>query len=149
MSTLGLNIPQSADNVDFEGGYDPNANAVAAKELDSSQTQNNTTYGPQRVVISAVAGYVAAAAAQPSATVANTDTSWSFSVKVNHLLIQNNTTANVQFDFDTATSLGSPLLYPGQMLLLDVKVTAVHLLTAAIQNINGSTAGNIVIRGWL
>jgi hypothetical protein len=149
MSTLGLNIPQSADGVDFEGGYDPNANAVAAKELDSSTTQNNTTYGPQRVVISAVAGYVAAAGGNPTATTGGSDTSWSFASKVNHLLIQNNTTANVQFDLDTATSAGSPLLYPGQMLLLDVKCTAVHLLTAANQNINGTTAGNIVIRGWL
>ena len=68
MSTLGLNIPQSANSVNFEGGYDPNANAVATKELDSSTTANNTTYGPQRVVISAVAGYVAAAGGQPANT---------------------------------------------------------------------------------
>lgn len=149
MSTLGLNIPQSANSVNFEGGYDPNANAVATKELDSSTTANNTTYGPQRVVISAVAGYVAAAASQPANTTGGSDTSWSFASKVNHLLFQNNTSANVQFDFDTATTNGSPILFAGQMLLLDVKVTAVHLRTAANQNINGSTAANIVLRGWL
>lgn len=149
MPVLGQPIPQSSDNVAFEGGYDPNANQMAAKELDSSQTANSTTYGPQRVVISAVAGGIAAAASQPTATTANADTAWAFAQKVNHVLIQNNTTATVQFDFETTANAGSPIIAPGSIFFFDIKVTAVHLFTAAIQNINGATAGNIVIRGWL
>lgn len=149
MPTMGVSIAQSSDAVVFEGGYDPNLVQTAAKELDSSQTVAGTTYGPQRVVTSAVANYIATATSQPTATVVNTDTSWSFASKVNHLLLQNNSSAPIQFELDATSTAGSPILTSGnQMMLLDVKCTAIHLYTSAVTNINGTAAGNIVIRGW-
>src|SRR5579859_2052570 len=147
MPVLNLNIPQSSDGVAFEGGYDPGANATGVKELDSTTTASGTTRGPLRVVTSALNGLIGAAAAQPTATTANTDTSWSFASQVRHVLIQNNTTANVQFNFDAAVTAGSAILAPGYTLTADLRVTAVHLLTASGQNINGLTAGNIVVWG--
>jgi Flp pilus assembly protein TadG len=148
MPTLGQPIPQSSDGVAFEGGYDATNNQTAARQIVNSQTANGTTYGPQLVVNSAKAGAVAAAAAQPSATTANTDTSWSFSQQVNHIAIQNNSSSNVYFELDATATNGSFLLYPGQGYSQDVMCTTIHLLATSVININGSTAGNIVIRGW-
>ncbi len=87
-------------------------------------------------------------AGAPTATMATLDTPWQFSAQANHLLIQNNTTANLQFECDTPASPGSPILAPGATFVADLQVLVVHLYTAAAQNINGTTSGNIVIRGW-
>lgn len=67
----------------------------------------------------------------------------------NHVMIQNNTGANVQWELDVATSAGSPVLATGQTLFLDIEHSTVHLLTAANQNVNGGSGSNIVIRSWL
>lgn len=147
-ATMNLNIPLSLDNYAFEGGYDPTAVLAGTKELDSTTTASSTTYGPLRVVTSALNGIVGAAAAQPTATNVGTDTSWSFSAQIRHLFVQNNTSANVQFSLDAATSAGSPVITPGATFTADIRVTAVHLLTAAAQNINGTTGGNIIVWGW-
>lgn len=149
MPTLGLPIPQSSDSVAFEGGYDAGNNRTAVKQLDSSTTANGTTYGPQLVVTSALSGYVATALGQPTATTANTDTAWSFAQTVNHILIQNNTTDPLNFEFETAATAGSLVLPATTSFRMDLKVTTIHFLTPAVQNINGSAADNIVIRGWL
>lgn len=104
-----------------------------------------STFTPDAV---AVAGYVSLSS-PPAQTNAGADTSLLFASPVGHWFIQNNTTANVMFDLETAASLGSPLIAAGQMITSDVPLSQLHLFTAAAQNINGTTAGNIVIRGWL
>jgi len=83
-------------------------------------------------------------------TTAATDYAFTWSNgPVNHVMVQNNTSANVQWELDASTSNGSPILAPGATLLFDVALTTLHLLTAANQNVNGSSASNIVVKGWL
>ena len=94
------------------------------------------------------ANYVGASS-PPSTTNAGTDTTYTFSSQVNRVIIQNNTSANVNYAFDTAASPGTLRLLPGATLIYPKKCTALHLYTAAAQNINGSTAGNIVVLGAL
>lgn len=93
-------------------------------------------------------GYVAASS-PPSATNVGSDTTYTFSSQVNRVIIQNNTSANVNYAFDTAASAGSFVLASNAMVVYPKKVTALHLYTAAAQNINGTSAGNIVVLGAL
>jgi hypothetical protein len=93
-------------------------------------------------------GYIAATS-PPSTTNAGSDTAYTFSSQINRVIIQNNTSANLNFDFDQAASAGSFLCLPGTMIIYPKKCTALHLYTAAAQNINGSTSGNIIVRGAL
>ena len=148
MPTLNKPVPQTSDSVAFEGGYEPTSDSTGAVELDSVATANGTTRGPYRVVTSALNGIIGPASSQPTQTSVGSDTSWSFAQQVRHVFIQNNTSGNVQFCFDAATSGGSPILAPGETFSADLRVTAVHLLTAAAQNINGTSGGNIVVWGW-
>jgi hypothetical protein len=92
------------------------------------------------------AGYVALSS--PSAnTNAGTDTVLTFSSQANHFLIQNNTSANVYIELDTAASTASVLLLPGATWRDDIQVTAIHVYTAAVQPVNA--ANGIVVKGWL
>lgn len=91
-------------------------------------------------------GYVSAST-PPSATNAGSDTSYTFSSQVNRVILMNNTSANVNYAFDTAASAGSLLLVPGAMLVYPKKCTVLHLYTAAVQNINGSSGNNLVVLG--
>lgn len=94
------------------------------------------------------ANYIAATT-PPSATNAGSDTAYTFSSQVNRVIIQNNTSANVSYAFDVAASAGALVLSPGSTLVYPKKCTVLHLFTAAAQNINGTTAGNIVVLGAL
>lgn len=85
----------------------------------------------------------------PAATNAGADTPLTFSQPVHHLLIQNNTAAVVYWELDAVAGVGSAQLAAGATLFLDNTAAALHLYTAAAQNINGTTATNIVVRGWL
>lgn len=147
MPVLGQPIPQSSDNVAFEGGYDVANNRTATKQIINSQQANNTTYGPQLVVSSAVNGAIAASS-PPAATITNTDVLYTFSAQVNHILIQNNATVSIQFDLDAVATAGSLVLVAGQTFEMDIMATVVHLYAPAVININGSSLPNIVIRGW-
>lgn len=116
----------------------------AAKETGgnlATLVTNTTSLAP-------TAGY-AATTSPPSTTNASSDTSYTFAAQVRHWLLQNNTSANVQFELDTTATAGSIVLAPGATWLSDIPVTVLHLYTAAAQNINGSSAGNIVLKGWL
>lgn len=149
MPTLNQICPTTADGYKFEGGYVPSVDNVASRELDSLTINNGTYYGPERVVTSALNGIIGPAASQPTATTANTDTSWSFAQQVRHGIIQNKTQANVYFSLDTGATVGSLVLAPGSSFPFDCRVTTVHLLTPATQNINGAADGNIVVWGWM
>jgi hypothetical protein len=93
-------------------------------------------------------GYVSATS-PPATTNAGSDTIYTFSSQVNRVIIQNNTSANLNFDFDQAASAGSFLALPGTMIIYPKQCTVLHLYTTGAQNINGSTAVNIVVRGAL
>jgi hypothetical protein len=96
--------------------------------------------------------YVSAFDSNPAALTANTDASFKWgaagTTQVNHILLQNNTTINILWDLDVATSAGSPILAPGQSVFLDVQTTALHIQANGTPNVNGTSAGNIVVRGW-
>jgi len=108
---------------------------------------------PVPTLSTAQPGYVAAWGSNAAATAATTDYAFKWgaggTTQVNHVMLQNNTGANIQFDIDTAANAGSPVLATGQTLFLDVQMTALHLYTAGIQNVNGNSGSNIVVRGWL
>lgn len=97
-------------------------------------------------------GYLAPANATAALT-ANTDYqfTWGPAVgqQVNHLLIQNNSTVPVNFELDNAVSAGSPIVQPGQTIFLDIQTIVLHLLSTGTPNVNGTAAGNVVVRGWL
>ncbi len=105
------------------------------------------------VLSSTAPGYVSVFGSNPTVLVANTDAAFKWgaggTTVVNHVMIQNNSASSVNFDLDVATTAGSPLLAAGQTLFLDVQVTAVHLQSTGTPNINGSSSGNVVVRGWL
>ena len=91
---------------------------------------------------------VAAAANNAANTTAATDYTFAWVSAINHLMLQNNTGAVLQWELNGATSGGSATLATGQTLFLDVPITSLHLLTAANQNVNGANANNIVVKGW-
>lgn len=94
------------------------------------------------------AGYVSAST-PPSTTNAGSDTSYTFSSQVNRVILENHTSANVYYAFDTAASAGSLKLVPGSTIVYPKKCTVLHLFTSASQNINGTVDGNIVVLGAL
>ena len=101
----------------------------------------------------AVNGYVAPTS-PPSATAVATNTPYTFSVKVNHFMIQNNTTANVFFALDVSTATAATPVFEvkaGEYIRLDIQVTVLHLYTVLATNINSTsfTTANIAIAGWL
>lgn len=94
-------------------------------------------------------GYVAASSANAAALTGSTDYSFAWTSAVNHVMLQNNTGSNLNWDLDVAATAGSPLLATGQTVFLDVRTTILHLFAAGTPNVNGSAASNIVVRGWL
>lgn len=102
---------------------------------------------------SALAGALAFPSNVPTSTGVNSDVAVKFgsagNLIANHVMIANNTAINVVYELDANTSGGSDILAPGQKIFLDIQCAAVHLQAASAQNINGSAAGNIVVRGWL
>lgn len=105
------------------------------------------------VSFSAKQGSVSLYGSNPATTGIATDISIQFgpqgTTQVNHVLIANNTTISINYELDAATTLGSDILAAGQKILFDVQVLAVHLQATSSQNVNGTSAGNIVVRGWL
>lgn len=97
-----------------------------------------------------VIGYEAAIplTSPPAQTNAGSDTPLTWAQPVRHLFVQNNTAAAVMVEQDAAASAGSTVVATGQLLVLDVPCAVLHLFTAAAQNINGTAAANIVVRGW-
>lgn len=102
--------------------------------------------GPAYVNDAAPAGYIAAAGGAPTQTTATTDTSYTLSSQASRFLVQNNTSAVVYIELDTAASTASIQIPAGQSWRDDIQVTTFHLYTAAQQPIN--QANGIVIRGW-
>lgn len=93
-------------------------------------------------------GYVSVTS-PPTNTNSGTDTTYTFTLQVSRVIIQNNTAVNVYYAFDTAASAGSLLLAPGSTVVYPKKCTVLHLFTATAQVINGSSSGNIVVLGAL
>lgn len=148
--TVNAALPAGSNTIgavtQASGPWSQNLTQVAGASI---ATGNNAV----PVLASASTGYVSAYGSNPATTGIATDVSFKWgaggTTQVNHIMLQNNTAASINWDLDTATNAGSPVLAAGQTLFLDVQTTALHLQAAASQNINGSSAGNIVVRGWL
>ncbi len=102
----------------------------------------------------ATQGYVPANPNNAAALTSNVDYAFKWGtdaapITPNHVMIQNNSAANLNFDLDVAATAGSPVLGPNQILFLDWQTTVLHLLQTGTPNINGTTANNIVIRASL
>lgn len=144
-------LPTDVNNILFEGVYDPAGHQFVAMQAGAVATDSAgnasapLTVAPTNVPKSGVIGFTN----PPAQTSAALDTAITFSATVNHWVLQNNTTAVVNFDMDTQASAGSLVLAPNATFFSDIPMTALHLFTAAAQNINGTAAGNIVLRGWL
>ena len=141
------NLAYDSSNLPATGVYVPGTGVVSVQGGTASIDSLGNTSAPLIAEV-AQAGIIGPAASQPSATNVGTDTPWYFAKQVRHIFIQNNTAVNVQFSLDAAATAGSPILAPGAAFSGDIAVTVIHLLTAAAQNINGSSAVNIVIWGW-
>lgn len=101
------------------------------------------------VTVAAQQGLTNPNASNLANTTGGADYTYSWQVAtVNHIMLQNNTGAALQFEIDKATSNGSPILATGQTIFLDIKTATLHLLTAANENVDGTVAGNIVVRAW-
>lgn len=140
-------VPNSSVNVAQFGGF----NVATGTGASGSGIPRVTVSSDSAPV--AQAGEVALYGSNPTALTANTDAAikWGASgtTAVNHILIANNTTINVNYRLDAATTAGSDLLAPGQKIVLDIAGTlAVHLQANGTPNIGGSTGGNIVVIGW-
>lgn len=98
----------------------------------------------------ALQGIVAPDPANPAATSVNTDYAfkWSGGAVVNHVLLQNNGAAAINYDIDEAASLGSMSLGAGSVVFLDIQMAALHFYTGTAMNVNGTTGSNIVVRAW-
>jgi len=144
-TSLGTNqFPVSAVAVPGETG----GNLTALEGGPESTDGNGNKMAPARVFDTEQSGYVSATS-PPTATNAGSDTPYTFSSQVNRVIIQNNTSTNVNYAFDAVASAGSLVLAPGSMLVYPKKCTVLHLYTVATQNINGSAASNIVVLGAL
>lgn len=122
---------------------------TAIQEIASGLSVSN----PIPVNNTAQQGGVAAYASNAANTTAASDYQFKWgasgTTQVNHVAIQNNTTAAINYAFDVTASAGSFLLSAGQTAVWDVQTLILHLYTAANQNVNGTSSGNIVAQGWL
>jgi len=147
LDTIATNTGHIPSSPATEGGHlatiDTN---TAASKADLDTLAGIVSGGKGAVQDIEAAGYIALTS-PPSTTNVGSDTPLTFSSQVNRVIIQNNTNANVNFDFDQAASAGSFLVGPGGLIVYPKKCTVFHLFTAAAQNINGSSGNNIVIRG--
>ena len=96
-------------------------------------------------------GPVAASGSNAAVTTGGSDYTfaWANNQVVNHVWLQNNTASPLNFEWDAPATAGSSVLAAGQSLSFDIQTAALHLLTAANQNVNGAVANGIVVRGWL
>lgn len=83
----------------------------------------------------------------PAQTNAGSETVLTFGEKVTFVTIQNNTASGLNVAFDATASAGSFLVPSGATVVSDKQCNAVHLYTASAQNINGTSANNIVVLG--
>jgi hypothetical protein len=84
----------------------------------------------------------------PANLTAGADTSLTFASEIHHLLIQNNGAVTVGVEFDATASAGSLQVAAGQTLLLDLPLTVLHCYSASAPAVNGTAAGNLVVKGW-
>lgn len=116
-----------------------------------SGTVNIGNYPPvQNTNMYAVAGAVGTNQANGSTITANTAFEIIFNQQVHHIMIENNTSAAIQFELDAVTFAGSMHLSnssPGNQIMLDIACTNLYILSTVNTVYNGTSGVNV--RGWL
>ena len=98
----------------------------------------------------AVAGAISVTNVNGTTIGANTDYAITFSQRINHLILENNSTNTITWELDAATSASSLHLSninPGNILFLDIQATSVHVNSPAATTYGAATGINV--RGWL
>lgn len=151
MSTASLALETGGNLATLAGGvssslYQTNLSKVGGNSI---AVGNNAV----PVLNSAATGYVSAYGSNASALTSATDYAFKWgsggSTQVNHIMLQNNTATALNWDLDVTATAGSPVLNAGATLFIDVQTTVLHLYQAGTPNVNGTSASNIVVRGWL
>ncbi len=84
----------------------------------------------------------------PANLAADTDAAYVFSSPVKQVIIQNNSTVPVNIEQDVPATPGSLVAVAlGGVMILDEECSEIHLLSSGTPAVNGSVAGNVVIRG--
>jgi hypothetical protein len=86
----------------------------------------------------------------PTATGIGTDVQYTWTQRVSHVTIQNNTAASVFYAFDQSAIAAGNLIYTlatGQIVVWDRQCSILHLSTAAAQNFGGQTG--ITVEGFV
>lgn len=153
-STLSLGQTTMSASVPTTIASDQSNLPTNLKQVNGSTIATGNNAVP--VLLSAATGYVAAFGSNPAALTSGTDYQFKWgaggTTQVNHIMIQNNSSISIQWDLDTTANAGSPVLgntAPGNTIFLDVQTSILHLLGTGTPNVNGSSANNIVVRGWL
>ncbi len=124
--------------------------SVAAWATDNVARETGGNLAALVAGVNVYSGASVALSAPPAALTASADTTFTFSSKVHHVEIQNNSSTAVGIEYDAAATAGSWQIPPnGGALLVDHPVTAVHLFSTAATNVNGTGGSNIVLKGWL
>lgn len=124
-----------------------------ASKLAAGIAVTGSFYQATQPVSQSVATALTPYASNPTATTANTDTTYKFgasgTTQANHVSIQNNTGANLYYAFDASTSTSTDSVYSlatGNTVWWDRAVTTLHFQTAASQNFNGLSG--ITVEGF-
>jgi len=111
--------------------------------LASNQATNGNPLGIQDIE---QAGYIALVS-PPVNTSTGSDTALTFSSQVNRIILQNNYSATIYFDFDQVSSTSSFALLPGMLLSYPKKCTVSHIYTSVAVPLNA--ANGLIVRGAL
>lgn len=86
---------------------------------------------------------------QAAALTSNTDFTVTFSLQVNHVWVQNNSSTLLNIEIDDVANAGTLNIAANTFADFDCPCSVLHLYSAATTTVNGTGAANIVVRGWL
>lgn len=103
----------------------------------------------QVAALTPVASAPVSLTAPAAALTASADTLFTFASQVKHLFLENKSAADAYYNLDVAASPGTYYLPAGALRILDLPCTILHLYSTAATPVNGATAANIAVGGWI
>jgi len=143
MGTFNATFPTDGSNIAGEGVFDQTSQLNTFKEGYGPVTAN--TNGSSQALAVGLKVSATNVSVSGGPTNAGADSSLTFSSQVKHWSMQNNSSINVYYDFDTAATTGSFVLPPGGQVWWEWPVTVVHVYTASSLSVN--TVNGIVLKG--
>lgn len=83
----------------------------------------------------------------PAALYPGIDVAYDFVMPVRHILLQNNTSFTIYFEFDLPVKPGSLQLAPGAIMRADMHIHTMHLLCFTAVNVNNTEGACLILRG--